>query len=84
MKSADFPEPQQDCLRKWPETPSEIPTEKDIIYTLTISFNEASKYSYVVEYYKADGSLPITLKNIDYKSENAADSDYNTLRILLT
>ncbi|MGD1046694.1 MAG: hypothetical protein ABR936_15405 [Bacteroidota bacterium] len=84
MKSTDFPNPQQDYSRKWPKTPEEIPAEKDIIYTLVISFNMATKYSYIVEHYKADGSLPVTLKSIDFESKNVVDSDYNTLRVLFT
>jgi hypothetical protein len=82
IKSTDFPNPQQDYLRKWPITPQDIPAEKDIIYTLVVSFSNATKYTYIIEYFKADGSLPITLKNIDFESKNVADSDYNTLRIL--
>jgi hypothetical protein len=84
MKSTDFPNPQRDYSRKWPKTPADIPAERDIIYTLVISFNMATKYSYAVEYYKVDGSLPITLKSIDFESENVVDSDYNTLRVLFT
>ena len=71
-------------MRKWPKNPTDIPSENDIIYTLVISFFAAAKYSYTVEYHKTDGSMPVTLKNIDYKSENTADSDYNTLRVLLS
>ena len=84
IKSPDFPNPQQDYLLKWPKTPSDIPPEKDIIYTLVISFVTATKYTYVVEYFKTDGSLPVTLKDIDYESRNVTDSDYNTLRIIFT
>jgi hypothetical protein len=84
MKSTDFPNPQQDYSRKWPITPADIPPEKDIIHTLVISFNTATKYSYTIEHYKAKGSLPVTLKSIDFESENAMDSDYNTLRMLFT
>jgi hypothetical protein len=84
LKSSDFPGPQQDYIRKWPSTPEEIPAEKDLIYTLVVSFIKAKKYTFVVEHVKADGSLPVVLKNIDYESEKATDSDYNTLRILLT
>jgi hypothetical protein len=84
IKSTDFYSSQKDYSCKWPMTPADIPTEKDIIYTLVISFNTATKYTYVVEHYKMDGSFPVTLKNIDFESENATDSDYNTLRVLLT
>jgi len=84
IKSTDYPSPQQDYSRKWPNTPEDIPAEKDIIYTLVVSFIKATKYTFIVEYCKGDGSLPVTLKNIDFESENVSDSDYNTLRILLT
>jgi hypothetical protein len=84
MKSTDYPNPQQDYICKWPKTPTDIPAEKDIIYTLVVSFGSAKKYSYLVELYQPDGSLPVTLKNIDFESEDAVDSDYNTLRILFT
>jgi hypothetical protein len=84
IKHSDFPKPQQDYTLKWPKSPADIPIEKDIIYTLVISFNTATKYSYTVEHHKANGSLPVTLKSLDFESENAKDSDYNTLRILLS
>jgi hypothetical protein len=84
LKSTDFPGPQQDYTRKWPISPAEIPAESDMIYTLVVSFIKAQKYNFVVELNKADGSQPVTLKNIDYESEKATDSDYNTLRILLS
>ena len=84
LKNTDFPNPQQDYSYKWPKTSSDIPPEKDIIYTLAMFFTQASKYTYTVECFKADGSKPITLKDIDFTSENAADSDYNTLRLLFT
>ncbi|MCX6121622.1 MAG: hypothetical protein NTX44_08385 [Ignavibacteriales bacterium] len=84
MKYSDFPNPQQEYLLKWPKTPADIPAENDIIYTLAVSFMKATKYSYAVEHYKADGSSPVTLKSIDFESQKALDSDYNTLRILLT
>jgi hypothetical protein len=84
LKSTDFPGPQQDYIRKWPISPAEIPKENDIIYTLVVSFINAQKYNFVVELNKADGSQPVTLKNIDYESEKATDSDYNTLRVLLS
>jgi hypothetical protein len=82
IKSTEFPNPQQEYSRKWPNTQGDIPAEKDIIYTLVVSFNKATKYTYIVEHFKVDGSFPITLKSIDFESKNAADSDYNTLRIL--
>jgi hypothetical protein len=84
MKSPQFPNSQQDYSCKWPKTPEDIPAERDIIHTLVISFYEATKYSYAVEHHKADGSLPVTIKSIDYESDDAVDSDYNTLRILFT
>lgn len=84
MKSTDYPIPQQVYTCKWPKTPADIPAEKDIIYTLVISFNSAKKYSYIVELYQPDRSLPVTLKNIDFESDDVVDSDYNTLRILFT
>jgi hypothetical protein len=84
MKYSDFASPQQEYLRKWPKTPADIPAEKDIIYTLAVSFMKATKYSYAVEHYKADGSIPVVIKSIDFESQKTLDSDYNTLRILLT
>jgi hypothetical protein len=84
IKNTDFHKSQEDYVRKWPISPADIPAEKDIIYTLVVSFNKAKKYSYVVEQHKKDGSLPVILKNLDFESENATDSDYNTLRILLS
>ena len=83
LKSTDYPQPQQEYIRKWPITPDEIPPEKDIIYTLVVSFIRATKYSFTVELVKPDGSLPVTLKSIDFESKDANDSDYNTLRVLL-
>jgi predicted class III extradiol MEMO1 family dioxygenase len=83
IKSTDFPHSQQEYSRKWPTAPQEIPPEKDIIYTLVVSFNKATKYTYSIEYHKADGSSPVTLKSIDFESQNISDSDYNTLRVLL-
>ena len=83
IKNTDFLNSQEDYVRKWPKSPADIPAEKDIIYTLVVSFMKATKYSYVVEQHKTDGSLPIILKSLDFESENATDSDYNTLRILL-
>ena len=84
IKSTEFPNPQQDYLRKWPNAQEDIPAEKDIIYTLVVSFNKATKYTYIVEHHKADGSTPVTIKNIDFESMSSTDSDYNTLRILFT
>jgi hypothetical protein len=84
IKSTEFPNPQDDYLRKWPNAQEDIPAEKDIIYTLVVSFNKATKYTYIVEHHKADGSTPVTIKNIDFESMNSTDSDYNTLRILFT
>lgn len=83
IKSTNILGAQQDYSCKWPKTPADIPAEKDIIHTLVVSFNKATKYSYVVEHYKADRSLPVTLKSIDFESDNAMDSDYNTLRVLV-
>ena len=83
IKNTDFLNSQEDYVRKWPKSPADIPAEKDIIYTLVVYFMKATKYSYVVEQHKTDGSLPIILKSLDFESENATDSDYNTLRILL-
>jgi len=82
MENIDFPSLQQDYISKWPKTPADIPKENDIIHTLGISFNMAKKYSYVVEHVKANGSAPEIIKNIDFESDNAKDSDYNTLRVL--
>ena len=45
MKYSDFPNSQQEYLLKWPKTPADIPAEKDIIYTLAVSFMKATKYS---------------------------------------
>jgi hypothetical protein len=84
IKNTDFHNSQEDYVRKWPISPADIPAEKDIIYTLVVSFVKAKKYSYVVEQHKKDGSLPVILKNLDFESEIATDSDYNTLRILLS
>jgi hypothetical protein len=84
IKNSDFLNSQEDYVRKWPKSPADIPAEKDIIYTLVVSFMKATKYSYVVEQHKTDGSLPIILKSLDFESENTTDSDYNTLRILLS
>jgi hypothetical protein len=84
IKNNDFPRPQQDYSYKWPQTRSDIPPENDIIYTLAVSFTRASKYTYTIEHFKSDGSKPVTLKDIDFTSQNAADSDYNTLRVLFT
>ena len=84
LKSTDYPQPQQDYSRKWPITPEEIPPEKDIIYTLVVSFIKATKYSFTVELFKPDGTIPVTLKSIDFESKDATDSDYNTLRILFS
>ena len=83
LKSTDFPVPQAEYSRVWPASPLEIPAEKDMIYTLVVSFSKATKYTYSIEHHKADGSGPTTLKSIDFESQNIADSDYNTLRILL-
>lgn len=82
IKSSDYPNPQQDYSRKWPNTQDDLPAEKDIIYTLVVCFNKATKYTYIVEHFKADGSLPVTLKSIDFESNSASDSDYNTLRVI--
>jgi hypothetical protein len=82
MKNTDFRNQQHDFSYKWPSTPADIPSEKDIIYTLVVSFKSATKYSYNVELHKADGSSPVTLKSLDFESEKATDSDYNTLRVL--
>jgi hypothetical protein len=84
IKSSEYPNPQQEYSCKWPNTQGDIPAEKDIIYTLVVYFNKAAKYTYIVEQFKADGSLPVTLKNIDFESKNASDSDYNTLRVLFS
>jgi hypothetical protein len=84
MKSTDFFNSQQDYTRKWPQTPADIPIEKDVIYTLVVSFSSATKYSYVVEHHKSDSSLPVVLKDIDFESTNATDTDYNTLRVLFS
>jgi hypothetical protein len=84
MKNTDFHETEYDYKRKWPDTPADIPAERDIIYTLVVSFSTARKYSYVVELYKGDGSSPVILKNLDFESQNTTDSDYNTLRVLFT
>lgn len=84
MKNTDFHETEYDYMRKWPVTPADIPAERDIIYTLVVSFSTATKYSYVVELYKGDGSSPVILKNLDFESQNTTDSDYNTLRVLFT
>lgn len=82
MKSPDAFDSQQDYLLKWPRTLADIPPENDIIYTLVMFFNKSKKYSYIVEHHKANGSFPVILKDIDFESENPADSDYNTLRVL--
>jgi hypothetical protein len=71
-------------VRKWPKTPTDIPVENDIIYTLVVSFVAATKYSYIVELVRENGALSEVIKNIDFESENAGDSDYNTLRVLFT
>ena len=84
MKNNDYADPEQEYLSKWPKTPADIPTENDIIYTLAVSFATATKYSYVVELVQENGSFSKTIKNIDLESENAGDSDYNTLRVLFT
>ena len=84
MKNNDYPDPEQEYLSKWPNTPADIPAEHDIIYTLVVSFIAATKYSYVVELVKGNGSMSEVIKNIDFESENAGDSDYNTLRVLFT
>ena len=84
MKNNDYPDLQQDYLRKWPKTPADLPAEHDIVYTLVVSFIAATKYSYVVELVKEDGYLSEVIKNIDFESENTGDSDYNTLRVLFT
>jgi hypothetical protein len=84
MKNNDYPDQEQDYVRKWPKTPADIPAENDIIYTLAVSFNAATKYSYVVELVNENESLSKTIKNIDFESDNAGDSDYNTLRVLFT
>ena len=83
LKSTDFPVPQAEYSRVWPASPQDIPPEKDLIYTLVVSFSKATKYTYSIEHHKADGSVPTTLKSIDFESKNVTDSDYNTLRVLL-
>lgn len=82
LKSTDFAVPQEEYTCKWPTTPKDIPPEKDIIYTLVVSFSKATKYTYNIEYFKPGGSVPVTLKSIDFESQKNTDSDYNTLRIL--
>ncbi|RPI03352.1 MAG: hypothetical protein EHM64_12405 [Ignavibacteriae bacterium] len=84
LKQTDYFSPEHVYTRKWPKDPEDIPAEKDIIYTLMVSFRKAAKYSYDVELYRPDRLLPVTLKSIDFESTNARDSDYNTLRVLLT
>jgi hypothetical protein len=84
MKNNDYPGLDQDYVRKWPKTPTDIPVENDIIYTLVVSFVAATKYSYIVELVRENGALSEVIKNIDFESENAGDSDYNTLRVLFT
>ena len=82
IKNTDSHNHQSDFSYKWPNSPADIPPEKDLIYTLVVSFKSATKYSYNVEHHKADGSSPVILKSLDFESQKTTDSDYNTLRVL--
>jgi hypothetical protein len=84
MKDTDFPSPQNEYICQWPKDQNDIPPENDLVYTLSVSFITAVKYTYIIEKCKPDGTCVETLKDIDYESTDSKDVYNASLRIIFT
>lgn len=84
MKDTDYQTPQHVYRRKWPQSPTELPPEDDQTYTLAISFVTATKYRYLVQRHRRDGSVVETIKDMDFESDDPSDKDFTAFRIFFT
>jgi hypothetical protein len=81
MSHKHWPTPQQNYQRKWPQDPSELPSDKETTHTMGLHFLFATKYAYRLTLRSSNGNVLKTIKECTYESANSHDSFFEPVHI---